>query len=125
MAVSLRRLSRKQSRVRRHRRIRKRVSGSHARPRLCVFRSGKHIYAQMVDDDKGAVLFGCSTLTAEVRKTVEKKRPVEASAEVGKYLAQLAVKHGITEVCFDRGGYIYHGRVKALAEGAREGGLKF
>jgi large subunit ribosomal protein L18 len=125
MALSLRKLTRREARDRRHRRIRKRLHGTRERPRLCVYRSLKHIYAQLVDDDAGKVLTGCSTLTPALRERIAGKKPVEASREVGKYLAEKAKALGIEKVCFDRAGYLYHGRVKALAEGAREGGLKF
>ncbi len=116
---------RMESRATRHRRIRKRLSGSGARPRLCVFRSHAHIYAQIVDDDQGRVLLGASSLSPELAEQLKGKKKREASREVGKLIAARAQAKGIKQVCFDRGGYIYHGRVKALAEGAREGGLEF
>jgi large subunit ribosomal protein L18 len=125
MAVSLRRLGRKEARTRRHRRIRKRVNGTAERPRLCVVRSLKHIYAQVIDDEKGVVLFGCSTLSPAIRETVSGIKPIEAGKEVGKLVAKMATERGITAVSFDRGGYIYCGRVKAVADGAREGKLAF
>lgn len=106
-------------------RVRKGLRGSSQRPRLCVFRSTKHIYANVVDDDKGVVLFGCSTRTPALRGATASMRPQEASKEVGKYLGKMAKERGVERVCFDRGGYRFHGRVKALAEGAREGGLDF
>jgi len=109
--------------IRRHR-IRNRVSGSAARPRLSVFRSSNHIYAQIVDDDKGITLVSASTRD-DVKALVEGKGKVGASAAVGKLLAQRAKEKGISAVAFDRGGYLYHGRVKALADGARAGGLDF
>jgi large subunit ribosomal protein L18 len=118
-------LDRKESRGRRHRRIRKKLRGTAERPRVCIFRSLKHIYAQVVDDDKGVALFGCSTRTPAIREALAKESPTEASKEVGKALAGMAQEHGIKSVCFDRGGYRYHGRIKALADGAREGGLSF
>ena len=83
------------------------------------------MYVQLIDDDRGAVLFGCSTLTPELRGTLAGKKGVEASREVGRFLAQKAQERGVKRVCFDRGGYLYHGCVKALAEGAREKGLEF
>ena len=100
---------------------------SNDKPRLSVFRSSKHIYAQVIDDMKGVTIASASTLDAEAKKSLEKGKGAdkEAAAAVGKLVAQRAVKAGITDVVFDRGGYIYHGRVKALGDAAREGGLKF
>ncbi len=98
---------------------------SNGRPRLSVFRSSKNIYAQIIDDTKGITLVAASTLEKEVRDGLKTGADVDAAAKVGKLLAERAKQAGITEVVFDRGGYIYHGRVKALAEGAREGGLSF
>ena len=114
-------VSTRQARERRHRRIRGKVVGTAERPRLAVFRSNKGIFAQLIDDDSGRTLAGASWLglgTFEGSKT-------EQAAEVGKAVAAAAKKAGIETVVFDRGGYLYHGRVKALAEGAREGGLTF
>ena len=106
----------------RHERVRKKISGTPERPRLCVFRSNKHIYAQIIDDVAGNTLVAAST----VEKSFEGKGSnVEAAKKIGAVIAERALQKGIEEVIFDRGGYIYHGRVKALAEGAREGGLKF
>ena len=93
--------------------------------RLSVFRSGKHIYAQIIDDVKGATVASASTLDKEVRDSIKKSSTIEAAGFIGKVIAERAVKSGVSEVIFDRGGYIYHGRVKALAEAAREAGLKF
>ncbi len=93
--------------------------------RLSVFRSGKHIYAQIIDDAKGATVASASTLDKEVRENIKKSSTVEAAGFIGKIIAERAVKSGVREVVFDRGGYIYHGRVKALADAAREAGLKF
>ena len=107
--------------IRRHR-IRKRVSGTPERPRLSVFRSTKHIYAQLVDDASGATLVFASS--KEAAKSGEGGK-TSASGAVGKLLAERAKAKGIVRVCFDRGGYLYHGRVKALADGARAGGLEF
>ncbi len=104
-------------------RIRKRVSGSAERPRLSVFRSARHIYAQLVDDVQGVTLAAASSREDGPRG--EGKGKLGASAEVGKRLAARAKEKGIARVCFDRGGYLYHGRVKALADGARAGGLEF
>ena len=95
------------------------------RMRLSVFRSGKHIYAQIIDDAKGMTVVSASTLDKEVRDNIKKASTVEAASFIGKVVAERAVKNGVSEVVFDRGGYIYHGRVKALADAAREAGLKF
>ena len=95
------------------------------RPRLSVFRSGKHIYAQVIDDRKGLTLAAASSLDKDVKGKIKTGADKGAAAEVGKLIAQRAIAAGVKEVVFDRGGYIYHGRVMALAEGAREGGLKF
>ena len=109
------------ARLNRHRRVRGKISGTSERPRLNVFRSSANIYAQLIDDVKGVTLVSAST----VEKDFEGGGNKEAAKRVGKTIAERAVKQGITDVVFDRGGYIYHGRVQALAEGAREGGLKF
>ena len=109
----------------RHLRVRRKVSGTPERPRLCVFRSLKHIYAQVIDDTRGHTLVSASDLDPEVRAQAEGKTKTEKARLVGQVLAQRALSAGITRVVFDRGGYKYHGRVKALAEGAREGGLQF
>ena len=109
--------------IRRYR-IRNRVTGSVARPRLSVFRSSLHIYAQIVDDTSGVTLAQASSRD-DVKSLVEGKGKVGTSAAVGKLLAERATAKGISAVAFDRGGYLYHGRVKALADGARAGGLKF
>ncbi len=93
--------------------------------RLSVFRSGKHIYAQIIDDAKGATVVSASTLDKEVRDSIKKSSTVEAASFIGKTVAERAVAKGVNEVIFDRGGYIYHGRVKALADAARSAGLKF
>jgi large subunit ribosomal protein L18 len=114
-------LSTRQARERRHRRIRGKVVGTAERPRLAVFRSNKGIFAQLIDDESGKTLAGASWLG--LGAFVGSK--TEQAAEVGKAVAAAAKKAGIETVVFDRGGYLYHGRVKALAEGAREGGLKF
>lgn len=116
---------RERRRVRRHRRVRKKVFGTAARPRLVVSRSAKHMQGQLVDDIAGRVLAGVSTLSpdlADQRDELDKK---SLGREAGKLLAERATEAGITRVVFDRGGYIYHGRVAAFAEGAREGGLDF
>ena len=113
------------ARKRRHRRVRKRLSGTADRPRLNVFRSLRHIYAQIIDDEVGHTLVSASTSEAEVRKQIESMAKTEQAHLVGKVLAERALAKGVTQVVFDRGGYKYHGRVKALAEGSREAGLKF
>jgi large subunit ribosomal protein L18 len=115
-------LTTRQARERRHRRIRGKVAGTADRPRLAVFRSNKGIFAQLVDDASGRTIAGASWLG--LAKSF-KGNKVEQAGEVGKAVAAAAKKAGIDTVVFDRGGYLYHGRVKALAEGAREGGLKF
>jgi large subunit ribosomal protein L18 len=112
-------------RLRIHERIRKKVSGDGERPRLCVFRSNKHIYAQIVDDAKGQTLAAASSRDEETRGAVKNGGNIAAAKAVGKTVAKRAIDKGIQSVLFDRGGYIYHGRVKALAEAAREAGLKF
>ena len=115
-------LTTRQARERRHRRIRGKVAGTAERPRLAVFRSNKGIFAQLVDDESGKTLAGASWLG--LPKSFKGNR-IEQATEVGKAVAAAAKKAGIESVVFDRGGYLYHGRVKALAEGAREGGLQF
>ncbi len=111
----------------RHRRIRKKIWGTASRPRLVVFRSLKNLEGQVVDDDDRRTLIGLSTLSADLRsfKGESRNQRVEVAHAAGKLLAEKAVSQGIDSVVFDRGGYQYHGRVKAFAEGAREGGLKF
>lgn len=111
-------------RWRRHRRVRRRVEGSAERPRLAVYRSARHIYAQLIDDWAGKTLVSASTLDKDAGDARTLKRP-EAATWVGAKVAERALAQGIENVCFDRGGYRYHGRVKALAEGARKAGLKF
>lgn len=111
------------TRRKRHARVRSKISGTEARPRLNVFRSNKHIYAQLIDDVKGVTLASASTQDKDFG--LEAKANVEAAAKVGEMVAKRAVEKGITEVVFDRGGYLYHGRIKALADAARENGLQF
>lgn len=111
------------TRRKRHARVRAKLSGTAARPRLNVFRSSKHIYAQLIDDVNGVTLASASTLDKEV--SVESAGNVDAAVKVGELVAKRAVEKGITAVVFDRGGYLYHGRVKALADAARENGLEF
>jgi len=109
-------------RKRRHSRIRKKIIGVATKPRLCIFRSNRYTYAQLIDDTAGKVLGGVSSLK---NASFAGKKKTEVAFEVGKLIAKLAAQKGIKEISFDRGGYKYHGRVKALAQGAREGGLKF
>ncbi len=118
---------RRMGRQRRRKSIRKKVSGEPGRPRLSVFRSLKHTYAQVIDDVGGVTLVSASTLSDEVRKELGNgdHTKTDASKAVGKVLARLALEKGIKQVRFDRGGYLYHGRVQALADAAREGGLEF
>lgn len=106
-------------------RIRQRVQGSPARPRLSVFKSGKHIYAQVIDDGSGRTLAHASSLDEGLRKTSKTKSDRTTATQVGKLVAERARAKGVAQVVFDRGGYIYHGKVKALADAAREGGLEF
>jgi large subunit ribosomal protein L18 len=113
------------SRDRRHRRVRAKVKGTSQRPRLNVYRSLENIFAQVIDDIDGKTLVSASTIDKEVAKEIGEKNKVDSAKVVGKILAERAKSAGITTVVFDRGGYRYHGRVAALAEGAREGGLEF
>jgi large subunit ribosomal protein L18 len=117
--------SSEQARKRRHRRIRLRLSGTAVRPRLNVFRSLQNIYAQVIDDEAGRTLAAASSLDQELAAGMAGKPKREQAVLVGKAVAERALAAGIDEVVFDRGGYLYHGRVKALADAAREGGLKF
>ncbi len=114
-------LDKKQRKIRRHKRVRAKISGTSKVPRLCVFRSDKHIYAQLIDDQKGKTLVSANDLKVKTGKN----KKMEGAKEVGKLIAQKAQALKVEKVVFDRGGYQYHGKVKALAEGAREGGLKF
>ena len=109
-------------RKKRHARVRNKVSGTAECPRLCVYRSNTNLYAQIIDDVAGNTIVSCSTLDKEVKT---KASNIEAAKEVGELIAKRAIKAGIKNVVFDRGGYIYHGKVKALAEAAREAGLEF
>lgn len=114
-----------QGRLRRHRRVRIKISGSDTKPRLCVFRSLTHIYAQVIDDCAGHTIVSASTLDPEIRSQM-KGQPKRVQAElVGMVVARRALESGIRQVVFDRGGYKYHGRVRALADGARQAGLHF
>jgi large subunit ribosomal protein L18 len=118
-------LTRKESVRRRHRRVRRKVNGSAERPRLAIFRSNEHIYAQVIDDNQQHTLAAASTLEPDMRSDLKSGATCDASAAVGKLIAQRAIAKGITQVVFDRGGNLYHGRIKALAEAAREAGLDF
>ncbi len=122
---SVRKVSRDLHRRRIHRRVRLKVSGTAERPRLCVFRSSTHLYAQVIDDAAGRTLVAASSVDKETRKQIQGGGNVAAAKIVGQAVAARAREKGISQVVFDRGGYRYHGRVKALAEAAREAGLKF
>ena len=113
------------ARLKRKMRVRKKINGSSERPRLCVFRSSKHIYAQIIDDIKGATLVAASTLAPEYKQMEAAKGKIGNAQRVGALLAQRAKAQGISKVVFDRNGYIYHGRIRALADAAREAGLDF
>lgn len=112
-------------RVKKHKKIRNRFSGTTARPRLAVFRSNNHMYAQIIDDTVGNTLVSASTVQKDVKAELEKTNDVDAAAYLGKVIAKRAIDAGITAVVFDRGGFIYQGKVKALADAAREAGLEF
>ncbi len=116
---------RQETRKRKHERVRKKIDGTSARPRLCVYRSLTNIYAQVVDDVTGTTLVSASSLDKEIKDKLANGGNKDAAAEVGRLVAARSVEKGISSVVFDRGGYIYHGRVKSLAEAAREAGLQF
>jgi len=118
-------VSRSKIRVNKHRKLRNRFSGTPERPRLAVFRSNNHMYAQIIDDTVGNTLVSASTLQKDVKAELEKTNDVAAAAYLGTVIAKKALEKGITAVVFDRGGYIYQGKVKALADAAREAGLQF
>lgn len=118
-------IDRRAAREKRHRRIRARVSGTAQRPRLNVFRSNQHIYAQVIDDVRKHTLAAASTLDASLRSQLADHNKVDEAKLVGRLIAERAQAAGIKQVVFDRGGYLYHGRIKALADGAREAGLDF
>ena len=113
------------ARLRRKARVREKITGTDARPRVCVFRSNKHIYAQVISDDQGKTLVTVSTLSKELAAAANKNKRVDAAKQVGLALAKVCKQKNITKVVFDRNGFLYHGRVKAIADGAREGGLEF
>ena len=117
--------SRTKVRVNKHRKIRNRFSGTAQRPRLAVFRSNNHMYAQIIDDTVGNTLVSASTLQKDVKAELEKTNNVDAAAYLGTVIAKKALEKGITTVVFDRGGFVYHGKIQALADAAREAGLKF
>ncbi|MCD4781438.1 MAG: 50S ribosomal protein L18 [Candidatus Omnitrophica bacterium] len=112
-------------RINRHKRVRKTVSGTEARPRICVHRSLKNFYAQVIDDVNGKIIFGVSTKTKAVREKLKNGSNKEAASALGEHFSSLAREKGLKQACFDRGGYSYHGRVKAFAEAARKGGMEF
>jgi len=120
-------ISRKSSKNLRHKRVRNKVKGSEAKPRLCVFKSSKHIYAQIIDDVNGNTLACASSLTPKVKEGISAQgtNNIDIAKLVGKHVAELALNKGLKIVCFDRGGYPFHGRVKSLADAAREVGLEF
>ena len=118
-------ITRRESRERRHKRVRATITGTAARPRLNVFRSLVHIYAQLIDDATGSTLVSASTVDADLRAQMEGKKKAEQAKLVGQAVAARAQAAGLKSIVFDRGGYRYHGRVKAVADGAREGGLEF
>ncbi len=117
----IKQVSKNVARIRRHKRVRNKISGTSDTPRLCLYRSNKHVHAQIIDDTKGTTLVSSSSITLKL----ENGSNIEAAKQVGLDIAKKALEKNITKVVFDRSGYIYHGRVKALAEGAREAGLKF
>ena len=118
-------VNRSDVRKNKHRRLRSRLSGTPERPRLAVFRSNNHMYAQIIDDVAGNTIVSASTLQGDVKEGLDKTNNVEAAAKLGTVIAKKAMDNGIKEVVFDRGGYIYQGKVKALADAAREAGLEF
>ncbi|MDD6208226.1 MAG: 50S ribosomal protein L18 [Clostridiales bacterium] len=121
----VRKESRTKIRVNKHKRVRNRFSGTAERPRLAVFRSNNHMYAQIIDDTVGNTLVAASTLQKDVKASVEHTNTVDAAAKLGTVIAQKALEKGIKTVVFDRGGFVYQGKIKALADAAREAGLEF
>ncbi len=113
------------ARHKRHARVRAKISGTSDRPRLCVYRSLQHIYAQVIDDTQGRTLVSASTVDPEIARDIEGKKKLDQAEMVGLLVARRALEAGVTQVVFDRGGYKYHGRVKTLADAARKGGIKF
>ena len=125
MISVLKKANKNANRLQRHKRVRRKITGTTQRPRLCIFRSANNIYAQIIDDTNRVTVAAASSLDAEVKGAVNHTGNKEAARKVGEMIAKKAVEKGITEVVFDRGGYLYHGRVQELAEAAREAGLKF
>jgi len=121
----IKKASRQAVRVKKHVKLRKKISGTSERPRLAVYRSNNNIYAQIIDDLKGITIVAASTVEKTIKDSLEKTNDVAAAVAVGKAVAEKALDKGVDTVVFDRGGYIYHGKVKALADAAREAGLKF
>jgi large subunit ribosomal protein L18 len=121
----IKKINRSEIRVKKHMKIRNKISGTTERPRLAVFRSNNHIYAQIIDDVKGSTIVSASTVEKSIKDQLEKTNDVAAATLVGEAVAKKAIEKGITTVVFDRGGYVYHGKVKALADAAREAGLIF
>ena len=117
--------SRSEIRIKKHNRMRNRFSGTAQRPRLAVFRSNNHMYAQVIDDEAGNTIVAASTLESDIKAEIEKTNNVEAAAYLGTVIAKRALEKGINTVVFDRGGYIYQGKIQALADAAREAGLEF
>ncbi len=121
----IKKASRQAVRVKKHKKLRNKISGTSARPRLAVFRSNEHIYAQVIDDVKGNTIVAASTVEKAIKDSLDQTNNIAAAVAVGEAVAKKALDKGIDTVVFDRGGYIYHGKVKALADAAREAGLKF
>lgn len=115
----------KESHLKRKTRVRKKITGTSERPRLNVYRSNKHIYAQIIEDATGKTLTAASTLSKELKDKLGDVKKTEAAKKIGEFVAKKAIAKGIDRVVFDRGGFLYHGRIKAVADGAREAGLKF
>ncbi len=115
----------KESHLKRKRRVRRKISGSPSRPRLNVYRSNKHIYAQIIEDTTGKIVVVASTISKELKNKFKNLKKTEAAKKIGEFVAKKAIAKGIDRIIFDRGGFLYHGRIKAVAEGAREAGLKF
>ncbi len=121
----IKKVSRQAVRVKKHKKLRNKISGTTERPRLAVYRSNNHIYAQVIDDVKGHTIVAASTVEKAIKDSLEQTNDVAAAAAVGEAVAKKALDKGVDTVVFDRGGYIYHGKVQALADAAREAGLKF
>lgn len=121
----IKRIDKNKIRLRKHARVRLKISGSAERPRLCIFRSSKHIYAQIIDDVSSTTLVAASSMDEALKGKLKYSGNKEAAKEVGKLIGSKAIEKGIKSVVFDRGGYIYHGRIKEIADGAREAGLEF